>query len=97
VLSVVSYWQVLFESMKGNLDVGDPRNWWRDAPEQLAAVPLVLRAERVGGVLDLPAVRRDPFDRMLIAQAIAEDLQLITTDAVVRSYASAGLRTVPVK
>jgi len=37
-------------------------------------------------VLDLPEHHRDPFDRLLIAQAIVEDLVLVTADAQLRRY-----------
>ncbi|MGB6132192.1 MAG: type II toxin-antitoxin system VapC family toxin [Acidobacteriaceae bacterium] len=97
VLSVITYWEVVLKSMKGNLDVGDPQSWWRDALDQLAASPLALRAEHVAGVCDLPPIHRDPFDRVLIAQAIAEELRFVSVDETVRSYASAGLRVIPVK
>ena len=50
VLSVVSYWEVVLKTMKGNLKVGDPRTWWLDALEQLAATTLVLRPEHIAGV-----------------------------------------------
>ena len=69
VLSVVSYWEVLLKSMKGNLKVGDPRAWWLDALEQLAATPLALRPDHIAEVYALPDIHRDPFDRALIAQA----------------------------
>jgi PIN domain nuclease of toxin-antitoxin system len=36
----------------------------------------------------LPAIHRDPFDRALIAQAIAEDFVLLTSDAEIPKYAS---------
>ncbi len=35
---------------------------------------------------DLPAIHNDPFDRMLIAQALKNDLTLVTADKIVRSY-----------
>ena len=35
---------------------------------------------------ELPAIHRDPFDRMLIAQAIDGDLTLVTADMIVRRY-----------
>jgi PIN domain nuclease of toxin-antitoxin system len=35
---------------------------------------------------NLPAIHKDPFDRILIAQAMAEGLTLLTNDAVVASY-----------
>ncbi|MGC2617537.1 MAG: type II toxin-antitoxin system VapC family toxin [Acidobacteriaceae bacterium] len=97
VLSVVSFWEVLLKSMKGNLRVGDPRLWWNEALDQLAATALMLRPEHVSVVYSLPPIHRDPFDRMLIAQAISEDLRFITTDEAARKYASAGLRVIPVK
>ncbi len=91
LLSVVSYWEVLLKSMKGKLDVGDPREWWQDAVEQLAAAQLTLRAEHIAGVYALQPHHQDPFDRVLIAQAIAEDLTLVTADAEIARYADAGL------
>jgi len=80
VLSVVSYWEVVLKTMKGNLDAGDPRGWWHDALDQLAASSLPLRPEHVAGACALPPVHKDPFDRILIAQAMAEELELVTTD-----------------
>jgi PIN domain nuclease of toxin-antitoxin system len=94
LLSVVSYWEVMLKSTKGKLDVGDPRTWWRDALAQLAATPLALRPEHVSGVCILPPHHRDPFDRVLIAQAIVEDVPLVTADSEMASYSSAGLKTI---
>ena len=50
--------------MKGNLEVGDPRAWWPDALDQLAANALALRPEHVAGVYALPLLHKDPFDRV---------------------------------
>ncbi len=93
-LSVVVYWEVLLKSMKGSLDVGEPRTWWLDALEQLAATPLVLRPEHISEVSTLPPLHKDPFDRVLIAQAMVEDLTLLTTDGEVSRYASDRFRVV---
>lgn len=94
VLSVVSYWEVMLKSMKGKLDVGDPRAWWFDALEQLAATPLVLRPQHIASVYGLAPIHKDPFDRMLVAQAIAEGLALVTADGEITRYASKSLRVV---
>ena len=94
VLSVLSYWEIILKSMKGALDVGDPRAWWLDALDQLAATPLHLRPQHVAGVYALPPVHKDPFDRMLIAQATAEGLALVSTDKEIARYASKSLRVV---
>jgi PIN domain nuclease of toxin-antitoxin system len=94
VLSVVSYWEVMLKSMKGTLEVGDPRAWWFDALEQLAATPLVLRPQHISGVYGLPSIHKDPFDRVLIAQAAAEGLALVSPDGEIARYASKTLRVV---
>ncbi len=93
-MSVVSYWEVMLKSMKGTLDVGDPRTWWFDALEQLAANPLELRPQHISGVYALPPIHKDPFDRVIIAQAASEGLALVTIDAEMARYASKSLRVV---
>jgi len=88
VLSAIVYWEVMLKSMKGTLDVGDPRSWWLDALEELAATALVLKPEHVATVYTLPPIHRDPFDRVLISQAIVEGLVLLTTDTEIPRYIS---------
>jgi PIN domain nuclease of toxin-antitoxin system len=94
VLSVISYWEVILKSAQGKLDVGDPRVWWATAVGDFAATALPLRPAHVAGIHGLPAIHQDPFDRTLIAQATAEDLVLVTTDADIPLYASERLRVI---
>lgn len=94
VISVVSFWEVLLKGMKGALDVGDPRVWWQDALEQLAAIPLSFRPEHVAEIYALPAHHKDPFDRVLVAQATVEGLNLVTSDVEIAKYSSAKLKVV---
>lgn len=91
-LSVLCYWEVLLKSMKGALEVGDPRQWWADALDLFGARALPLRPEHIAAVYDLPSIHKDPFDRMLIAQAIAADLVLVTTDREIPRYANERLQ-----
>jgi PIN domain nuclease of toxin-antitoxin system len=93
-LSVVSYWEVMLKSMKQALDVGDPRTWWSDALDQLAATPLMIRPQHVGKLFDLPPIHKDPFDRMLVAQSLVEGLALISPDAAILQYRSKALRVI---
>ena len=93
-LSVVSYWEVTIKSMKGTLDVGDPRLWWQEALEQLAATVLPLRPDHIAAVLSLPPIHKDPFDRVLIAQATIEGFTLVSADSAIAGYASANLRVI---
>ena len=91
-LSVISFWEVLLKSMKGKLDVGDPRDWWPDALEKLTAKPLPLRPDHISKVYSLQPIHQDPFDRMLIAQARIENLALVTTDGNIPKYSSTQFR-----
>lgn len=93
-LSVISYWEVIIKSMKGKLDVGDPRVWWQDALVQLSATVLLLKPDHVAAIHRLPPIHKDPFDRMLIAQATAEGLTLVSNDAEIARYASKSLKIV---
>ncbi|HXN47185.1 MAG TPA: type II toxin-antitoxin system VapC family toxin [Bryobacteraceae bacterium] len=95
VLSVVSYWEVTLKAAKGKLiEVGDPLSWWQAALSDFAATALPLRSEHVAEIWNLPAIHQDPFDRALIAQAIAEGLKFVTTDAEIGQYAGERLRVV---
>ena len=49
-------------------------------------VELPLRAAHVVRLANLPWIHRDPFDRLLIAQAIEDRLTLLTADAALSKY-----------
>ena len=95
VLSVVSYWEVVLKSSRGKLvDVGDPRVWWETALSDFAATAMSLRSHHIAAICGLAPLHQDPFDRALVAQAIAEDLALVTTDRMISEYAGERLRVV---
>ena len=88
ILSTIVYWEVMLKTMKGSLQVGEPRVWWLDALDQLAATALSFRPEHVSEIYALPPIHKDPFDRALVAQAIVEGFTLVTTDETIPEYAS---------
>lgn len=86
VVSVASYWEVVIKTQKGLLSIADPATWWKRATELMAVRILPIRVSHVTALAALPMVHKDPFDRILIAQAIAEGLDLVTNDEHIRSY-----------
>ena len=86
VLSVVSYWEVVIKAQKGMLKIADPVNWWSRATDMLGGDVLSIRTVHISVLAGLPDVHKDPFDRMLIAQASAERLTLITRDELFSHY-----------
>ncbi len=86
VISVGSYWEVVIKAQKGLLSIADVPTWWRRATELTAARVLPIRASHVTALATLPMLHKDPFDRILIAQSIAEGLLLVTNDGPIREY-----------
>ena len=86
-LSAVSGWEIAVKHGLGRLVL--PTAPDRFVPEQREAhgiVPLALDEESVLQVTRLPDLHRDPFDRMLVCQAIAHGLVILTPDPLIARY-----------
>ncbi|MDE0231727.1 MAG: type II toxin-antitoxin system VapC family toxin [bacterium] len=82
-VSAVSVWEMAIKSSIGKLTVPD------DVGEAILAsgfAPLAVTIEHAARVGELPLHHRDPFDRMLVAQAQVEGLELLTADAGLGDY-----------
>ena len=86
VVSVASYWEVVIKTQKGLLSISDLATWWRRATELTTARVLHIRATHITALAALPMLHKDPFDRILIGQATAEGLALVTDDASIGEY-----------
>jgi len=86
IVSVASYWEVVIKTQKGLLTVVDLPTWWRRATELMAARVLPIRPSHVSVLAALPMLHKDPFDRILIAQAVAEGLDFVTNDEPIGEY-----------
>lgn len=86
ILSVVSYWEVVIKSRKGMLPIADPVSWWDRASALFGGRVLPIRTSHVTALAALPDLHRDPFDRILIAQAVAEGIPLVTKDGQIHAY-----------
>ena len=51
----------------------------------------LIENEYLKKIADLPAIHKDPFDRLIIATALAEDLTIITADENIRKYDAAWI------
>lgn len=83
-VSAASIWEIAIKSRLGKIDA-DPIEV-AAAIDAAGFVELPVRAAHAMGVANLPAHHADPFDRILIAQAIAEPLRLVTADTVLARY-----------
>lgn len=82
-VSDVSLWEVAIKTGLGKLKT--PGNL-EEQLEQLGIVGLALNRRHITAYRELPLLHRDPFDRMLVAQAGTEDLILVTQDRQLSDY-----------
>ena len=86
-LSVVSVWEIAAKQQAGRLTL--PRPAWAyvtSMRDRHGIESLPLEEPALEHLAKLPAVHRDPFDRMLVCQAIEHDLLIATADEAVRQY-----------
>lgn len=90
LVSAVSVWEIEIKRSRRRLDVPD------DLVDALAATgfePLAITVAHCVAAGRLPAHHRDPFDRMLVAQARLEGLTIVTRDPMIARYQVATLPT----
>jgi len=86
VFSAASVWEVAIKRTLGREDFDvDPRLLRRGLIEN-GYTELAITGAHAAAVDSLPPIHKDPFDRILIAQALAESLMLVTADPVVARY-----------
>jgi PIN domain nuclease of toxin-antitoxin system len=87
LVSAASAWEIVVKSALGRVGVPAPVDRFFTAQlEANAFVPLPIQMRHALGLAALPGVHRDPFDRILVAQAVAEDLTLVSRERVLRRY-----------
>jgi PIN domain nuclease of toxin-antitoxin system len=87
LFSAVSGWEIAEKARRGRLTL--PRNLETFISQQIFTngfEVLSLRLAHALQVYSLPAYHKDPFDRMLVAQAQVEDLALLTADHAISHY-----------
>lgn len=89
IFSVVSLWEIVIKASLGRSDFRADAGTLRDGLLGHGWSELNVRADHVLAVRTLPDAHRDPFDRLLVSQAISEQIKLITADSALSSYGSA--------
>jgi PIN domain nuclease of toxin-antitoxin system len=83
-VSSASLWEISIKISLGKLEISDDE--LLQCLEAMGVEPLPITWEHARAVRQLPLHHRDPFDRMLIAQAISEPLVLLTHDEALLAY-----------
>jgi len=92
LVSPVSAWEIAIKAADRRLDLPEPPVTY--VPSRMAANAfheLPITMAHCLRTAELPGIHRDPFDRLLVAQALAEDVPLVTGDPAITRY---GVETI---
>ena len=92
-LSVISVWESIIKHQIGKLQLPRPPEEYLPAQRARHLVSsLELDEASVANLASLPPIHRDPFDRMLVCQAIQHNLTIVTVDDAACAYTNNVLR-----
>lgn len=85
-VSIVSLWEIAIKSSIGKLEI-------KNSMEEIAGICLKYKIEllainpqHLDQIANLPQIHGDPFDRLIISQAITENLTIVTSDSIIPKY-----------
>jgi PIN domain nuclease of toxin-antitoxin system len=84
--SIVSLWEITIKYSLGALDLKMPLKDCFNIITDTGFTELEISKDHLIELDSLPSYRKDPFDRILIGQAISQSLSIITKDSVIERY-----------
>jgi PIN domain nuclease of toxin-antitoxin system len=85
-VSIASFWEIAIKQSIGKLDIDISPKDLVDQCLESGMYLLPIKPEHLDLIKDLPDIHRDPFDRLLIAQAKSENLTFISRDEKIAQY-----------
>ena len=86
-LSAASGWEIALLRQLNRLELPDePQRFIPEAMQKLAVLPLPIGFQTAISAVMLPLIHRDPFDRILIAEAMKEKMIVLTKDKTFGEY-----------
>lgn len=86
-LSMASLWEIAIKYSIGKLNLKDnPEEWLCEIISEFGFKILPITETHVLGVISLPHIHKDPFDRLLISQSKLETIPLISPDKIFKKY-----------
>lgn len=86
-VSMVSLWEIAIKQATGKLSMRlKPLDWYEHLLENHQLLELGITREDIATAATLPKIHKDPFDRMIIATAINQNLTILTSDQLISTY-----------
>ncbi len=87
LISPASYWEIAIKISIGKYQLPDSFESWMQQQLQVNDFKILpIELAHVAAVISLPFHHKDPFDRLLVAQALTEQIPIISADAVLGAY-----------
>lgn len=84
--SVASLWEIAIKQSQGKLDIDASISELDHTFRRAGFHRLPIAPSHLDRIKALPGIHRDPFDRLLVAQALEEDLTIVTRDGLIPQY-----------
>jgi PIN domain nuclease of toxin-antitoxin system len=86
-LSLASIWEIQIKQQLGKLQLESPWQQMINTQQQENNLALLsIELPHIEALENLPAAHRDPFDRLIIAQALQEKMTVISVDSIFNNY-----------
>ena len=82
----MNLWELVLKSRKPGALIASPLAWWDKYVVAPRIATLAIRTGHIRTLAGLPDLHKDPFDRILVAQTLAEGLTLATKDTMLTRY-----------
>ncbi|MCL2807494.1 MAG: type II toxin-antitoxin system VapC family toxin [Coriobacteriia bacterium] len=86
--SSASMWELVIKTMVNKIELGEPIEEFEGKLATSGVRKIDIATRHIYGVQRLKDLHRDPFDRIMISQAIAEDMRFLTSDDRLRDYSA---------
>ncbi|MGQ9632516.1 MAG: type II toxin-antitoxin system VapC family toxin [bacterium] len=87
LLSIANLWEMAIKCSIGKLIFTEPFNMFMQRQLNLNRIGILpINLDHVAGVVTLPFHHRDPFDRLMIAQAMVDNIPIVSPDEVFDNY-----------
>jgi PIN domain nuclease of toxin-antitoxin system len=87
LLSPASYWEIAIKISLGKYQIPGDFETWMEHQIQINELEILpIKVAHVATIVTLPFHHKDPFDRLLVAQALTEEIPIISVDAMLDNY-----------
>ena len=85
-VSIASFWEIAIKQSLGKLAINSTIPDIEKICKQRSIEIIPILSEEIEGIKSLPQIHKDPFDRIIISQAMKHNLSIITSDAIIPQY-----------